>query len=573
MNRWLAVVASAGLVLGVVAQAAQAQAEDLLYLSYSVPNSLNVDGPGGTFPPSYAGMVQLLEPLVFYEYGETNDEGVRELHYDRFAGKLAESWSYDEGTLTWTFNLRRGVKGCEGQDFTADDVIYTFARAKSMSGASPVGYFLANVGSVETFTPALFGARAAAAKAIEAGEPAPSPDPRDLGPEVTKVDDYTVTIKQDAPNKLFLPVLSIFALFIYDKETMEANATADDPWSHNYANIVNAPGFGPYCLEEWEKDKSFILRANEQYYGGKPHFDRVIVRKVPEAANRLAILRSGQAQIVESLTPKQYQNLKSDSSIEVGGAYTNSTLTMTLNWTVPPFDNVKVRQAIAHAIPYQQIVDDVYFGDAKKAAGVIPSVYPGFHEASVSYDYDPDKARQLLAEAGYPEGRGLEKFPAAFNLSYVSERESIVGPAAIIIRTALREVGIPLDLDPMPLQQFSDRQLVKKDLPMGMNDTSRPFGIDTAYAVLLHFVTVAKGGLNNWGNYSNDRVDELFLQAKVEGDEARRNAQLAELQEILMQEVAWVSVVEFKTQFAWTSGLKGVTLHPEAQLRFSDLSE
>lgn len=569
MKWWLGVLGAAGLAFGA---AGQAQSKDLLFLSYNVPNSLNVDGPGGTFAPSYGGMLQLLEPLVSYEALRTNEEGVIELDFNKFTGRLAESWTFEESSLTWTFNLKRGITGCNGEAFTADDVLYTFARAKSISGASPVGYFLANVGSIATFTPALFGARAQAAKAKEEGKTLES-DARDLGAEVAKIDDYTVSITQSSPNKLFLPVLSIFALMIYDKETMEANATEEDPWSHTYANTVNAPGFGPYCLVKWEKEESFDLKANANYHGGKPFYDRVLVRKVPESSNRLAILRSGQAQIVEALTPKEFQSLRKTKGVEVGGAYTNSTLTLSLNWKQEPFDNIKLRKAIAHAIPYQQIIDNVYFGDARKLDGVIPSIYPGYHQVKEVYDYNPEKAKALLAEAGYPGGEGLEAFADSFKIAFVSERESIVGPTVTIMRTALQAIGIPAELDPMPLAQYSDRQFTKKDLPMVINDTSRPFGVDAAYTLLLNFVTVAKGGINNWGNYSNERVDELYNLAKGESDTTKRNAILAEAQVILMDEVAWISVVEFKTQFAWREGLTGVTLHPEGQLRFVDLKE
>ena len=572
MKWWLGVLGAAGLAFGAAGQA-QAQSNDLLFLSYNVPNSLNVDGPGGTFAPSYGGMLQLLEPLVSYGTLGTNDEDVIELDFTKSTGRLAESWTYDEDSLTWTFKLKQGITGCDGATFNADDVLYTFARAKSISGASPVGYFLASVGSIANFTPALFGARAQANKAKEEGKDPPSPDLRDLGAEVVKVDDYTITITQAAPNKLFLPVLAIFALMIYDKETMEANATEDDPWSHNYANTVNAPGFGPYCLESWEKEESFTLKANPDYHGGKPFYDRVLVRKVPESSNRLAILRSGQAQIVEALTPKEFQSLRKARGIKVGGAYTNSTMTLSMNWKSEPFTNIKLRKAIAHAIPYEQIINNVYFGDAKKWDGVIPSIYPGYHEAKAKYNYDPEKAKALLAEAGFPNGEGLEKFADSFKIAFVSERESILGPAVTIMRTALQAVGIPAELDPMPLSQYSDRQFVKKDLPMAINDTSRPFGVDAAYSVFLNFVTVSKGGINNWGNYSNDTVDGLYDKAKIEPDTDKRNAFLADAQEILMEEVAWISIVEFKTQFAWRDELSGVTLHPEGQLRFVDLSE
>jgi peptide/nickel transport system substrate-binding protein len=370
---------------------------------------------------------------------------------------------------------------------------------------------------------------------------------------------------------LFLPVFAIFALHIYDKEMMEANATPDDPWSHNYANTTNGAGFGPWCVADWKKEDTIILEANQDYYRGKPYYNRVIWKKVPESSNRLTILRSGQADFVDSLAPREFESLKKVKGIKVGGGYLNSTIMMSLNWGRPPFDNVKVRKAIAHAIPYDQLIEKVYFGSARKWEGLVPPEYPGYHKPSVSYDYNPEKAKQLLAEAGYPNGEGLEKFVEEFKLAFVAERESIIGPVATIIQSSLKAVGFPVLLDPLPLQQYSDRQFVKKDLGMALNDTSRPIGIDAAYAVMLQYVSVSKGGLNNWGNYSNPRVDELFFAVKGEADQTKRDTMLKEIQDTIMDELALVPVLEYKHEYAWREGVKGVSIHAEGQPRFFDL--
>jgi peptide/nickel transport system substrate-binding protein len=565
------ILAAASVALLGVGAASSAQAEDLLYLSYNVPNSLNVDGPGGTFPPSYGGMSNVLEPLVYFELGESNADGLAALDVQKFVGRLAESWDFDVASLTWTLNLRRGVKGCNGATFDADDLLYTLARAKSISGTAPIGYFLANVGSVDKFDPSLFGARSAAKKAKEEGKPAPSPDKRQLGDEVTKIDQYTVKIRQSQANGLFLPVFAIFALLIYDKETMEANATEDDPWSHDYANTVNGPSFGPWCVAEWKKEDTIILEANKDYYRGAPYYDRVIWKKIPESSTRLTVLRTGQADFVDSLSPREFSSLEGLDGIKVGGTYLNSTVMMSLNWDRPPFDNVKVRKAIAYAIPYDQLIEKVYYGSARKWDGLVPPGYPGYFKPSISYNYNPEKAKQLLAEAGFPGGKGLEKFSDEFKLAFVAERESIIGPVATIIQSSLKAVGFPVLLDPLPLQSYSDRQFVKKDLGMALNDTSRPIGIDASYAVMLQYVTVAKGGLNNWGNYSNARVDELFFKVKGEADQVKRNAMLKEIQETIMDELALVPVLEYKHQYAWREGVSGVAVHAEAQPRFYDL--
>ncbi|MDH3194478.1 MAG: ABC transporter substrate-binding protein, partial [Acidimicrobiia bacterium] len=171
---------------------------EITILAEDIPAGLDYDGPSAAIPTSQTGMVNLQEPLVYYRSAGTNDEGVGLLDFgfsdENFEGRLAESWSFDAATLTWTFNLRQGVVGCSGETFTADDVVYTFARAKSVSGAAPIGWFLSNVASIDGFDTGVFSGEEGAT---------------DLGDEVVKIDDFTVEIRQSAQNKLFLPVLTV----------------------------------------------------------------------------------------------------------------------------------------------------------------------------------------------------------------------------------------------------------------------------------------------------------------------------------------------------------------------------
>ncbi len=571
MKLFMSAVAAAALLVGVsVGGSAEAQ-KTLLYLTGDVPFTLDPDGKGSTHNASQTAWVNLQEPLIDYAVAGINDEGVTLLDYTKFTPKLAESWTWDAEKLTWTFKLRQGVKGCGGTTFDADDVLYTFARGKSVSGAAPVAWFLSNFASIANFSPAVFGARAAAAKAKAAGEPAPSPDARVLGSEVTKIDDYTVQFQLDAPNKMILPMLTIFGLYVWDSETMLANATEDDPWSHKYTETEGSPSFTPYCLKEWKLGDSFTVERNEDYYGKRPYFDRVIMKRVPNSANRVAILRTGGAQMTETLTPKEYNSLRDARGVKVAGHFSNQTLMFLVNHKVPPFDDVRVRQAVALSIPYDEIIRVTYFGDAHQWHGLVPSTYPGYARPTTNYEENPEKAKALLAEAGYPNGEGLEKFASSFQLSYETEREGTLGPAAIVIRSALRKVGFPVELDPMPTSQLADRRSVKKDIPFSLYDLSRPIGVDAAYAVLLYFVTPAKGGILNMTHFASDKVDSLYYQAKAEGNPAARNSILADIQNTLMSELPWIPVVEYKTQWAFTDKIRGVTLHPDSNIRWHEL--
>lgn len=534
--------------------AGTAMAQDILILAEDVPAGLNYDGPAAAIPSSQQGMVTLLEPLVGYADGETVD-GVILPDFSTFEGRLAENWDFDEESLTWTFNLREGVSGCGGATFDADDVMYTFQRAKSVSGAAPIGWFLSNVASIHGFGPEVFG---------------DDPAAKELGDSIVKIDDYTVQIRQAEPNALLLPVLTIFGLLIFDKEIMEANATEADPWSHDYVNNTGAPGFGGYCLESWAKSEQITYSAFPDYYRGAPDATRVSVRRVPQSSNRLVVLRSGQADIVTGLTPREFNSIANVDGLTVAGVTGNENLFIHMNFDVEPFDNIKLREAIAHAIPFEQIIATGYFGEATQWQGLVPSTYPGFTPAT-GFSYDPDMARTLLAEAGYADGAGLEAFADAFALSYVSEKESTLGPIVNVIQTALRDVGIPATLDPIPQTQYGDRQLVKRDLPFAVNDQEKPIGVDAGYAIQLFFVSPENGGLNNMVNYRNAELDAMWAEARIDPDSESRDATLATIQDMLAADVAWLPIVEYRTQWAFSNDVSGLKWYPDNSIRYSDL--
>jgi peptide/nickel transport system substrate-binding protein len=333
---------------------------------------------------------------------------------------------------------------------------------------------------------------------------------------------------------------------------------------------VNAPGFGAYCLESWTKNEEITYVANPDYFAGAPDIERVTVRRVPQSSNRVVVLRTGQASLVTGLTPREFDSLRGQAGIAVGGVTGNENMFLHMNFATPPFDNPLLRQAIAHAIPFDQIIANGYFGQATQWRGLVPSSYPGF-KASANFTYDPERAKALLAEAGYPGGAGLEAFADAFRLSYVAEKESTLGPIVNIIQTSLREVGIPASLDPIPQTQYGDRQLVKRDLPFAVNDQEKPIGVDAGYAIQLFFVSPEKGGLNNMVNYSNAVVDETWAKARVEPDMAVRTELVGRIQDQLAADVAWLPIVEYKTQWAFTDRLSGIRWYPDNSLRFADL--
>ena len=153
----------------------------------------------------------------------------------------------------------------------------------------------------------------------------------------------------------------------------------------------------------------------------------------------------------------------------------------------------------------------------------------------------------------------------------MAEKESTLGPIVNVIQTALRDVGIPATLNPIPQTQYGDRQLVKRDLPFAVNDQEKPIGVDAGYAVQLFFVSPEKGGLNNMVNYRNDELDTMWSGARVEPDNATRDATLAKIQDMLAADVVWLPVVEYRTQWAFSDKITGLKWYPDNSIRYSDL--
>ena len=534
----LAMLGVSAAAVAAPAKKAPASAKDsLVVLEEEIAPSLDLDGPSGAQPQTQEIIDNLMDPLVTYK--TTLKNGILVPNYNisqtQFLPRLAES--YTKNGLVFTFKLRKNVKSCAGNTLTADDVIYTFQRAKSVSGAAPIAWFLSNTSGIlglEVF--------------------AKVPD-KVLKKEVVKIDDSTVQFTQMAPNELFPRVLSIFALYIFDSKEMKARATAKDPWSHDHTGKVNAPGFGAYCLKSWTKGSEMVLTANPDYYLGQPQFKTVTIRKVPTLANRVAAIKSGAADLMYPLTPTVLSDIAGQEKTDVLGWFNNNTVSIGLNYKVAPFGapgNQYLRQAIAYALPYNDIITQDFKGQARKWNGLIQSIYYGY-VADARYKLDIAKAKALLVKAGYPGGKGLEKFQSAFTLYYVSERSAVLEPVANRIATALKAIGINLKLAPVTSVEMNTRELTKFDLPMWIRDQLQPIGTDVGYSVGVFYASKAAGGIVPSTNYTG--VDKDYAaQGKVAGP--ARVTILKRMQATMMNDLPLIPILEYPT---WLAVRKGIT--------------
>ena len=559
----LAVVAAlataAGTFAGTSADAKRSAKDTLIVLKDQIAPQMNPDGANAADPGVWDVFKNVYGRLVVYPTTRQGDILVPnyKVKPTGFAPELAAS--YTKSGLVWTFKLRKDITSCAGNPLTADDVVYTFARAKSVSGASPVAWFLSNVGSVINLDPLTKGAK--------------DPKAKELSGEVTKIDDSTVQIKQYAPNELFPRVTEIFALAIFDSKEMQKQSSAKDPWSHDFANNKGAAGFGPYCVTRWSKGSEVDFGVNAGWPGAKPQFTKVIIRKVPNNSNRVAAIKAGSADIATTLTPTEYDNLRNSKNVTVLGWFNNQTSYLFQNYKIDPWGlpgNEKLRRAIAYAIPYDEIIRLDYKGTARRWQGLIASTYNDFAPV-LNIKTDLAMAKKLMAEAGYPDGKGLDKFKSAFAMTYPAERSGILDPVVNRIRTNLVSIGMPITLNPIPQAEFSDRYLTKRDLPLALVDFGAAFGPDAAYAVQLFFVSVAKGGLNNGLNYASKPLDDAFFAA-VNATGAARTAKLKLAQEIIGRDLPEVPLYEFQTQIAVRKGISGWLVSSDNSLGFSTMT-
>ncbi len=513
----------------------------LTVLTDAVATGFDVDGEDTTQDMAEAHF-NTFEGLV--DYPTTLVNGCYEPNFaaqpHEFEPRLAESWTHNE--LTWTFKLRKGVKSALGNEFTADDVIYTFARAKSISGAAENSWFLAYVGGILPFIT----------------KPAsPSDVYAALASEVRKIDDYTVRFHLFENSNFFFPALACYNLWIFDSKPMKKNATASDPWAHTWSNS-NPVGFGPYKLSTFESGTELVYDANPYYYRGAPEFSTVTVKAIPEDANRIAAIEAGEADIVEYLAPTELKSLSADSSVSVIGNYTCQINVLFMNYSVAPWsttNNKLLRQAVAYAIPYDEIISADYAGFGRRLYSLVPETFNGYYP-DYRYQTDLDKARSLLAEAGFPNGHGLAEYSSGLQLYYVTERSALLEPIANRIQTNLAAIGMPITLQPIPQAEFTTRQLVKRDMPMAIDDDANPIIPDAGYVAQVFYQSPSAGGLVDSQNYDNAAFNTLTTES-IHANGSRRLALLKQLQQMLMEDLPAIPLADRRPSLALRKPLSG----------------
>lgn len=431
---------------------------------------------------------------------------------------LAESWENPNDT-TWVFHLRKGVKFHDGSELKAEDVKFTFDTILDEKFASPNRAFFTPIKSIEV------------------------------------VDDYTVKFTLDQP---YGPLLSYLIMPIVPKAIVEKDAAA----------FANAPvGTGPFKFVSWKRGDTISLEANPDYWGGKPKTDKIEIKIVPDNSARVVALESGDLDFVQSpLSPQDVTRLQGEGKFNVNRIPAAGYTYINLNCADPILSDVKVRQALSYLVNREDILNSIYKGVGKVANGPIPPGMWAYTADLPSYNYDPDKAAQLLEEAGWKLGadgkRSKDGTPLKLTIRTHSEdpdRRQLIE----VLQAEFTNVGIEADTNAVDFATyFADVQAGKYQLGViGWLNLANP-----DQAMYRQFTA---DGAGNYGHCNNEEASNLIKQARATLDQAKAKELYAQAAKIVVDNAFYIFVQYQEYISMYRKDLQGFVANPVQNFRTS----
>jgi peptide/nickel transport system substrate-binding protein len=443
---------------------------------------------------------------------------------DAVVGRWAESWRHNEDRTVWTFKLKPGIKSYVGNEMSCDDHRWTWARGFEMKS---VKYFFAQVMGLE------------------------SPE------DVTCPDKSTVQFKLKAFNPLLLQMLAMnYFGGPFDSTEAKKHATAEDPWAKEWLKNHSA-GFGPYHLQKHVPGQELILVRNP-HFNPRPAVGKVIIKIVPDSATRLALLKRDQVDFAMRLRQREYQEVKEDQNLQVvyhpanfipyfGGVQTNPIMAKT-----------EVRHALAYAIPYEEIHRKVYFGEGHQVKSITPRIFPNYTDEFWKYTTDLDKAKQLLGEAGYPNGFDLT---IAYDKA-IAEMEEV----CTLIKSSFEKLGLKVSLQGLPSAVYSETKFTRKQMAH-CDNFQWPWVADTGYTAWLYLTHPATNVMDAVGNDDQElgELTEKMLRMPFGPDRDQIDRRV---QEITGERVPWIFLVNPGWREAFKKDWRGFHWYPDNNVHF-----
>jgi ABC-type transport system substrate-binding protein len=472
-------------------------------------------------PGTQETVTQVYEGLT--RYGRRTENGRTYLNADVIEGHLAERWTTSSDGKTWVFKLREGVKSPFGNELTAADVEWGWAKAFAQNRT---GKFIGNVANVES---------------------------------VKAQSRYEVEFQLTAASSILLNTLTLYVPGVYDSTEVRKHATSDDPWALRWMES-NTAGFGAYHVESVRPGEQAVFVANPNYFREAPYFQRVIYRAVPSEANRATLLRTSQVQWIDRGSVQFVLDMQQDRRVKVQEAEGRAMASLRMNVAMRPFDDVRVRRAFNHAMNKETLGTAVFQGTSSPALSIVPPIVGGYDPSAFAYAHDPARARALLAEAGV--GSGLEVELLFSNIWWWEER------MAVQVADQLRQVGVTARPQRVTASDLRARSAPGRQDMAFFTFEDGPIVLDPVYTM---FLLAHSQGPSNRAKYNNPRVDALITTGRTSLDREQRYTAMREAQRLWMEDAPWLITHYPRVYEAMVPAVSGWVPYPDDHERWVDL--
>lgn len=439
---------------------------------------------------------------------------------------MAESYEVNEDATVFTFRLKKGVKFHNGRECTAQDFVYSWNRVCDPATASEVAYHMSAIKGFKEFN------EEKTATSLEG---------------VKALDDYTLEITLSYPYADFVYHTAHPVFSPIPKEVVEQYG------SENFSE--HPVGTGPFKFVSWTHEQQIVVEKFEDYYGkNKPHLDQVVFKVYQDEETAYQDFKAGalhDAQIPQG----QFETAAAEYGERAIFKPMLGIYYYGFNMNVAPWkDNKALRQAFNYAVDRETLCNVVMEGQRVPATGIVPPGIPGYQTKAMEYTYDPEKAKQLLEEAGYPNGQGLPELTLGYNTG--------VGHDVIaqFIQANLKDVGVSFKIEGYEWGTYLD-------LIQGEQITFFRLGWLADYPIMDNFLYPLfyseNAGVDNMTQYKNPEVDELLLKARSTPDEDERLELYRQAEKLILEDAPIIPLMFYKTSRVYSDKVGGYIRTPD----------
>ncbi len=503
-------------------------------LIVAVDQDINSWDPQYAFgsPATQTAIVNTFDQLVQLKPVDITIDGTsfRGADSQQFLPMLAESWSVDGDSIA--YKLRSGLKFSNGSVLDAHAVEAAYAREFVEGNA---GAFLLGLVAVPKLS------------------------------DITAVDARTLRIKTTggAPGPLMQQIHATINLSLLDQTEVAKHATKTDPAANGYFTKRPPAGSGPYKVTEQVAGDHITLEAVPGWYGGTPKLKKVIHKFVPDATQRGLLLLRGDVDVLFHPAVADLDRFAKDPNVKVLSIPTPRQYLFDMNIKLAPFDDLKVRQAVLYAIPYDSIVKDIFKGRANRMKSFVPEGMPSSDDSGWLYETDLDKAKQTLSDAGHAGGKGLAPVEIAVSIGPQEDTQT-----AVLLQSVMKSIGIRTSVKRMPIGPYSDQRTAKKLQCDIFN--SLWFVNDPWFAIGLN---QKSDGVSNYFNYANRQVDALYDKWADSGDAEGRLEGSREAQRLITADAPMGYLCSPNYNIAMRKNVEGFVRYPDELTRYASMSK